>query len=152
MAINGRPPKPTRLRVLDGNPGRRPINQREPKPVGGPEKPAFITGAAAAEWDRVIASTPPGLLTAADSPTLVILATALALFRAALAQVAREGMMSVGSLGQEVPHPMVAVLARQTELVLRAGDRLGLSPQARTRLAMPETGGGKFEGLLGVET
>ncbi len=58
-------------------------------------------------------------------------------------------MGSVGSLGQQVSHPMIAVAARQTELVLRAGDRLGLSPVARARLAMPEPGGGKFEGLFG---
>jgi P27 family predicted phage terminase small subunit len=28
----GRPPKPTHLKLLEGNPGRRPINAQEPKP------------------------------------------------------------------------------------------------------------------------
>lgn len=29
----GRPPKPTYLKVLEGNPGRRPINENEPKRI-----------------------------------------------------------------------------------------------------------------------
>ena len=151
MVPRGRRPTPTRLKLLTGNPGKRRLNQREPKPVGAPEKPDFISGNSAAEWDRVIASTPPGFLTSADVPTLTVLVTALALFRAALSRLARDGTTSVGSLGQQVPHPMIAVLAKQTELVLRAGDRLGLSPVARTRLEMPEPRTGKFDGLLGLD-
>ena len=30
--MRGRKPKPTRLKVIDGNPGRRPLNKREPVP------------------------------------------------------------------------------------------------------------------------
>ena len=135
--------------MLHGNPGKRRVNQREPKPTGAPERPAFITGTAAVEWDRTVRSMPPGFFTSADAPTLTILATALALFRAALAGVAREGITATGSVGQETAHPMIAVLARQAELVLRASDRLGLTPSARTRLETPEPGSRKFEGLFG---
>ena len=30
--MRGRPPKPTNLRVLEGNPGTRPLDVNEPKP------------------------------------------------------------------------------------------------------------------------
>ena len=32
MATRGRKPKPTALKVLEGNPGKRPLNDREPVP------------------------------------------------------------------------------------------------------------------------
>ncbi|HZK10243.1 MAG TPA: phage terminase small subunit P27 family, partial [Clostridia bacterium] len=32
MATRGRKPKPTALKVLEGNPGKRPLNKNEPQP------------------------------------------------------------------------------------------------------------------------
>ena len=148
----GRPPKPTKLRQLEGVPGHsRPINDREPQPTGPLEKPDFVTGPAAEEWDRAVGAMPDGLYTAADAPVLAVYCVAWVLFRNALAQVAREGMTAVGSTGQKVAHPGLAVVAKQSEIILRASDRLGMSPSARTRLevgdASPDQG--KFGGLLG---
>ena len=34
MAQKGRKPKPTALKVLEGNPGKRPLNLYEPSPEG----------------------------------------------------------------------------------------------------------------------
>jgi P27 family predicted phage terminase small subunit len=46
--------KPTTLKVLEGNPGRRPLNPNEPKPeVGMSEKPRRLSTVASAEWDRL---------------------------------------------------------------------------------------------------
>jgi P27 family predicted phage terminase small subunit len=151
MAIRGRKPKPSKLRALDGNPGRRPINDREPQPTGPLVKPDFVNGEAAKEWTRVIGAMPPGLYTAADAPVLAVYCVAWVLFRNALAQVAREGMTAVGSMGQKTSHPSLATIAKQSEIIMRASDRLGMSPVARARLAMDDqTGGGsKFDGLLG---
>jgi P27 family predicted phage terminase small subunit len=149
MGRRGPPPQPTKLRILSGNPGKRPINHREPQPIGPPQRPDFITGSAAEDWDRVIASMPPGFFTAADTPTLAVFCVSLTLHRAALAQVARGGLTSKGLDGQAIVNPMVGVVAREAQLVLRASDRLGLSPAARVGLEMPAPGGGKFDGLIG---
>lgn len=151
MGLRGPPPTPTRLRVLAGNPGKRRLNHREPQPIGPPVKPDFIAGRAAEEWDRVVASMPPGYFTAADAPTLAVLSAAWTLYRAALAELARGGLTAKGAEGQPVAHPMAKVVAKETEIILRAGDRLGLSPAARSRLSMPGPDGGKFDGLLGPE-
>ena len=35
MAARGRKPKPTALKVLEGNPGKRPLNDHEPIPPKG---------------------------------------------------------------------------------------------------------------------
>jgi P27 family predicted phage terminase small subunit len=50
---SGRRPKPTALKVLAGNPGKRPLNQDEPKaPAAPPVKPDGLSARADAAWDR----------------------------------------------------------------------------------------------------
>ena len=47
----GRPATPTRLKLLKGNPGRRPINPREPQPtVGIPSCPRWLDPKAKTLW------------------------------------------------------------------------------------------------------
>lgn len=150
MAITGRRPKPTKLRLLEGVPGHsRPINHREPQPTGQAEPPDFISGEAAKEWRRALSAMPDGVYTAADVPVLAVYCVAWVIYRNALAQVAQEGMTSVGSLGQKVAHPGLAVVATQAGIILRTGDRLCMSPGARSRLALQDAATGKFEGLFG---
>lgn len=48
----GRKPKPTALKLVRGNPGKRPINRNEPIPEGPVEKPSFVKGAALRKWNR----------------------------------------------------------------------------------------------------
>jgi hypothetical protein len=71
---------------------------------------------------------------------LTVLCVSLALHRAALGEVARTGMTGKSADGQSFANRMVRVVARQTELILRPSDRLGLSPSARAGLEMPEQG------------
>ena len=54
MATRGRKPKPTALKVLEGNPGKRPLNDREPVPPKGTLKcPAWLLPEAKKEWKRL---------------------------------------------------------------------------------------------------
>ena len=54
MAIRGTRPKPTLLRVIQGNPGHRRIPQGEPVPSGKPVPPFWLNGRAAELWDEVV--------------------------------------------------------------------------------------------------
>jgi phage terminase small subunit len=50
----GRPRKPTALKVLHGNPGKRPLPKAEIKPAPGCEPPPWLTAPlACAEWARI---------------------------------------------------------------------------------------------------
>jgi len=43
MGKRGPSPKPTKLKVLEGNPGKRPLNENEPKPTPSlPDKPTWM--------------------------------------------------------------------------------------------------------------
>lgn len=64
----GRPPKPTAVKLAEGNPGKRPINKREPT-IGGelPRCPAWLAGEAKKEWRRLAAELhAANLLTTVD--------------------------------------------------------------------------------------
>ena len=50
----GRPRLPTKLKLLRGNPGRRPIDPTEPQPeIKIPTPPEIVTGVALEEWNRI---------------------------------------------------------------------------------------------------
>jgi Phage terminase, small subunit len=53
--MRGRPPKPTRMKVLTGNPGKRPLNKDEPRPDPViPDCPPELSPAAQREWTRLV--------------------------------------------------------------------------------------------------
>jgi hypothetical protein len=71
LSMRGRP-KPTSIKVLTGNPGKRRLNHDEPKPpIAIPECPNKLSPAARASWDR-LGHAPVGLrmLTALDRAAL----------------------------------------------------------------------------------
>ena len=71
----GRPRKPTVLKILEGNPGRRPLNKSEPQYEAKVAKPDDLSGMASEWWDRVVPELVRlGLAQSVDQPSLVILA------------------------------------------------------------------------------
>ena len=53
--MRGRKPIPTRLKLVAGNPGKRPLNRHEPTPEGAlPTCPSHLCPPAKAEWKRLI--------------------------------------------------------------------------------------------------
>ena len=70
--MRGRKPKPTRLKLIEGNPGRRPIRGDEPQPPASqPTCPAHLSPTAKAEWKRLAQSLNAiGLLTQVDRAAL----------------------------------------------------------------------------------
>ena len=64
-----RPAKPTALKIIQGNPGKRPLNKHEPKPTPGCKKPAFVKGRCARVWNQYAPELERlGLLTSVDGP------------------------------------------------------------------------------------
>ena len=50
----GRKPKPTALKKLEGNPGKRELNTKEPVPEKGmPDCPKWLLSEAKVEWNRL---------------------------------------------------------------------------------------------------
>ncbi len=74
MDMRGRRPKPTRLKVLTGNPGKRPLNTNEPLPEpAAPECPPELGPVARQEWDRIVGELAAlRLLTELDRAALAV--------------------------------------------------------------------------------
>ena len=54
MATRGRKPTPTALKLLEGNPGKRKLNDKEPKPEKkAPSCPKWLETEAKKEWRRL---------------------------------------------------------------------------------------------------
>lgn len=50
----GRKPKPTTLKKLEGNPGKRKLNTKEPVPTKGmPDCPKWLLPGAKEEWKKL---------------------------------------------------------------------------------------------------
>jgi phage terminase small subunit len=80
----GRPPKPTALKLLQGNPGKRPLNDQEPKPPVGAKAPQYVIDdpVLLLEWNRHAPRlTRLGLLTEIDDDALATLCVLEVKFR-----------------------------------------------------------------------
>jgi phage terminase small subunit len=68
--MRGRKPKPTPLRLLTGNAGKRALPVNEPKPEGEVVRPRFLKGRAAGIWDEYAPELIRlGVLTSIDAHT-----------------------------------------------------------------------------------
>ena len=75
MARTGRPRKPTRLKLLEGNPGKRKLNVEEPEYAPKVPKPDDLSPVASEWWDHVVPQlVRQGLGQSVDLHSLIILA------------------------------------------------------------------------------
>jgi len=137
MGKRGPAPKPTALKVIEGNPSRRPLNSAEPRPSGEAQPPAHLTDEARAIWARIVGSMPPGLYTVADEPALAAFCGAVALHRQAGRELAADGRLLVDGKA----NPLLRVMAELLRTMATLSGRLGLSPADRTRLCQPNSPG-----------
>lgn len=136
----GRKPKATALRILEGNPGHRPLNKSEPKPNPvAPTRPEWLLPEAALEWDRV---TPVlermGLLTIVDGVALAIYCQSLARYVAAEAQIEQYGSVLKTASGYVQPSPYVAISRQSAQAVRAFCTEFGFTPSSRGRMSVGE--------------
>jgi P27 family predicted phage terminase small subunit len=140
LGVPGRKPKPTALKLLEGNPGNRPIpDVPEPRRIA-PKCPSWLSKEAKREWKRIAPELERlGLLTQIDATALAAYCTAYARWREAEEIIAKEGMTYENErLGRIAQRPEVAI-ARQMMAQVRAFcTEFGLTPSARGRMTMPE--------------
>jgi phage terminase small subunit len=127
---SGRRPKATALKLLTGNPGKRRLNEAEPKPPSGDVvMPAWISAPAVAVWTEIapVASS-MGTLTPADVWAFGRLCE--------LESSARESSRLKG----DPEHPFSVKLEMELAAALRPYyERFGLDPSGRSRIKLPES-------------
>ncbi len=139
--MRGRKPKPTALKILEGNPGKRTLNDREPLPPEGiPECPEFLDEEARAEWDRLAALLGRmKLLTVADRSALAAYCTVYSRWVEAERQVKQYGTVILSpnkKFPMKSPHLTIADQALETMRKFMV--EFGLTPSSRSRIRVPE--------------
>jgi P27 family predicted phage terminase small subunit len=137
--MRGRRPKPTRLKVLTGNPGRRPLNANEPRPEALiPDCPVELGPVARREWDRLVAELAPlRMLTNLDRAALASYCGAYGMWAEATEAIQKFGTMVKAPSGFPVQSPYVSIANRQAEIMMRIASEFGFTPASRSRISTP---------------
>lgn len=140
--MRGRKPKPTRLKLLEGNPGKRPINGREPQPPASqPSCPAHLSPTAKAEWKRLAQTLNRiGVLTQIDRAALAAYCQAYGRWVEAEKKLKETPVLLKTPAGYVQQSPWLTVSNKQMELMAKYMAELGLTPSSRTRLAVQMPG------------
>ena len=144
MGRRGPPPTPTRLRILNGNPGKRPMNQREPKPRKDPPRcPAWLSADAKKTWKRMVPTLHRmGVLTVVDGEALASFCQTYVRWRKAEEFLDQHGQVyplrdEKGNVRCMQQFPQVAI-ARSLLLILKSFyQEFGMTPASRTRIELP---------------
>jgi P27 family predicted phage terminase small subunit len=140
MGARGPAPKPTKLKVLHGNPGHRKLNKSEPQPrASAPSCPTWLSTEAKAEWRRIVPELEQlGLLTIIDRMALAALCQAWSEFHEATKILQEEGRTFTTDKGYVVQHPAVAMQRSAWSGVKTFCSLFGLDPSSRSRLQLPD--------------
>jgi P27 family predicted phage terminase small subunit len=136
--MRGAKPKATVLKLVTGNPGRRPLNPREakPKPVI-PDPPEVLsdTPDALAEWGRV---TPllaeVGLITKLDRAVVAAYCMAWARWMDCERMLKTTGLIVKAPSGYPMYSPYLAASNKALDQVRQLSEQIGLSGSARSRI------------------
>jgi len=139
----GRPPKPTNLKKLEGNPGKRPLNKREPKTSRVAKCPSWLTAEAKKEWNRIAPILKEmEILTAADQSALAVYCQAYADYIQAQKIIDKEGMTyeytNKAGVSNIVTRPEVVIAHKNAETIRKFCVEFGLTPSSRGRIQLPD--------------
>ena len=140
--MRGRKPSPTQLKLVRGNPGKRPIRAAgEPKPGHTlPEAPVHLSARAKAAWGQIAPIlSRMGVLTEADAVALELLCEAYADY-----SEARDELRAFGSNYYETTtqtgatmrrlYPAVSVMQEADRRIRNWLVEFGQTPSARSRI------------------
>ena len=150
--MRGRKPKPTARKKLEGNPGKRAINKREPKPKTSEHaKPRLVHTLQAALDGQAIEATAKifterylpqmqaiGVYTDADQAAFELMTLHYALAWTAAEVVQHDGLTVTSVKSGEKKHPLLQVVRENSNLFRAYAAEFGMTPSARARIELPD--------------
>ena len=147
MGQRGPAPKPTALKLLQGNPGKRRLNAWEPKPCDGvPRCPDWLDAEAKACWKRIVPQLKAmGVLTLIDADALTNYCDTWSRWKRAVLFLKEKGDVYTikdddGKIKYISQLPQVAIARNLLAVLNRYQQEFGLTPAARSRIVLPEQG------------
>lgn len=136
LAQRGRKPKPTALKELEGNPGKRQLNEREPKPkMKAPTCPKWLDNDAKKEWRRLAKQMEQlGILTEVDMAAFAGYCQAYSRWKEAEEFISKHGAIVKTPSGYWQQVPQVSIAQKYMKQMSRFCEQFGLTPASRSRI------------------
>ncbi len=151
--MRGRKPLPTNLKLIRGNPGKRPLRMDEFRPEAGiPSKPRHLKGESAKEWKRITEELARyRMISEVDRGALAMLCTLWGRYVQAEEMIEKASAAAPGSGGLfvkspnnfPIQSPWLAVSNKAIEQYKALCGEFGLTPASRVR-AVPMTSQGSL--------
>ena len=154
MATRGRKPTPTAIKELEGNPGKRPRNQNEPKTKKtAPSCPKWLDKEAKKEWRRLAAKMEQmGVLSEVDMAAFAGYCQCYARWKENEEFISKNGSLVRTPSGYWQQVPQVSIAQQYMKQMERFAEQFGLTPASRSRLIADDGNGGvkdEMDALLG---
>lgn len=140
MATPGRKPIPSNVHRLHGNPGKRRLNDREPKPGGNgtgggkPRRPKGLDHIARAEWDRMAPILHKlGTLTKIDHAVFESYCRYYSDWKR-YQKLAEKAPVVMTKWGQPIRNPYINLAQDAFKNYKACATELGLTPSSRSRI------------------
>ena len=139
----GRRPKPTAVKRLEGNPGKRGLNALEPRPKkGAPACPDWLEDDAKAEWERLLPQVESlGLLTGIDMAAFAAYCQSFARWKEAEEFISQHGSMYKTKSGVYMQVPQVGIAHSNLRIMMRIATEFGFTPSSRSRIIADQSQG-----------
>ena len=146
MAQRGRKPKPTAIKILEGNPGKRELNKFEPQPSAMINKcPEWLPEEARELWDELAPDLiSSGVMKQLDKPMFEALCAEYAMYRRSMTHVFTHGEMYRQPTGKldEKGNPIYNLHANKNIATAHASlaqwhqiaAEFGMTPSSRTAI------------------
>ncbi len=141
--MRGAKPKATVVKLITGNPGRRPLNKDEAKPtVAIPEPPELLKGEALKEWRRI---TPllaeVGLIAKLDRAVIAGYCKAWERWIESERMLETTGIIVRSPNGHPIYSPYLSAANKALDQLRQLAEQIGLSGSARSRIKAGEPPG-----------
>lgn len=149
-----RPPKPTKLKLIQGNPGKRKLNEDEADPELtnlDPPDGWQLTPIEREEWDRTAEKLSScGLLTDVDKPALALMCQHYGTYIDSVQRLRQSGLLlfpphptdengqPVGGVPLPVANPLVKIGLDQSARLKVLMTEFGMTPASRSRVTVSE--------------
>lgn len=137
--MKGRKNKPTALKVLAGNPGKRPLPKEIDVPPAEVAMPPELKGkgyaAARREWKRIAPLlSDAGVMKETDRTALIIYCQTWQRYLDAEEDFRREGMFHITPNLSVQVHPAHSIMRGALDQIMKLMLEFGLTPSSRTRV------------------
>ena len=134
--MRGRKTKPTAIKELEGNPGKRALNKQEPKPENAiPICPPHLNGSARTEWTRITHELHAlKILPRIDRAALVAYCQAWGDYVKACNKLKKEGEVIISDKGGMYQNPWVSIKNRSMDQLVKISAEFGMTPSSRARV------------------